>query len=221
VSFEIPRQVANDISRFTGCKWLLPILLDWWDKSEERLFLLTGGPGTGKSTIFAWLAGLGPIPEDPTAQSQLARLRKTVKAVHFCQASSRNISPRAFAENIANQLTGNVKGFGDALVATLSDRVNVVGTVQAGTAAPGSSLTGVAIGRIDLGTLGDELSFDPYFWVLPTATLVVVAARTVFNTSRQAVRAFGNSGVSGNKRRVNSNAVSGSNRAIRARKSRR
>lgn len=60
-------------------------------------------------------------------------------------------------------MTGSVKGFGAALAATLAERVNIVGSAQAGTAAAGSSLTGVAIGRIDLGALGDELSFDRAF----------------------------------------------------------
>jgi hypothetical protein len=43
-----------------------------------------------------------------------------VKAAHFCQASGRNVSPEAFAESAANQLTKTVEGFGGALAATLS-----------------------------------------------------------------------------------------------------
>jgi hypothetical protein len=50
--------------------------------------------------------------------------------VHFCQASSRNNSPRAFAESIANQLTETVNGFADALAATLAERVSILGTAQ-------------------------------------------------------------------------------------------
>jgi hypothetical protein len=158
----LPRPLAENIHRLAGRIWLLPRLLEWWDQSDERFFMLTGGPGTGKSMILAWLAGFGPTPIDTTAQHQLVRLRSAVKAAHFCQASGRSISPRAFAEGIANQLTSTVPGFGDALVATLAERVSIVGTAQAGTAAPGSSLTGVSIGRIDLGS-GEELSFDRNF----------------------------------------------------------
>jgi len=159
----LPKHVAANIDRFTGRTWLLPKLLQWWEGGGERLFLLTGDPGSGKSMIVAWLAGLGPPPEDVSARAELARLREAVKAVHFCQAASRNIAPRAFAESIANQLTGAVAGFGDALAATLAERVSIVGTARAGTAAPGSNLTGVGIGRIDLGSLGDEFSFDRAF----------------------------------------------------------
>jgi hypothetical protein len=141
----------------------LPKLLEWWDNSGQRLLLLTGGPGAGKSMVLAWLANHGPPPGDPTAHAQLARVRTLVKAAHFCQATSRNFTPQAFAESIANQLTGAVTGFGDALAATLADRVNIIGTAQAATAAAGASLTGVAIGHIDLSALGDEPSFDRAF----------------------------------------------------------
>ena len=121
---DLPQRVAKSIDRFTGRLWLLPKLLEWWDKSDARLCLLSGGPGTGKSMILAWLAGFGPVPEDPVAQAQLASVRKAKKAAHFCQASSRNVSPQAFAESIANQLTNSVTGFADALAATLAERVS-------------------------------------------------------------------------------------------------
>jgi hypothetical protein len=49
------------------------------------------------------------------------------------------------------------------LAATLAERVTIIGTAQATTADGGNNLTGVSIGRIDLGTLGDELSFDGAF----------------------------------------------------------
>jgi tetratricopeptide (TPR) repeat protein len=160
---DLSKRVAEGIDRFTGRAWLLPKLLEWWEDGTDRVFLLTGGPGTGKSMIVAWLGGYGPSPEDPTAREQLARVRTLVKAAHFCQAASRNVTPQAFAESVANQLTGTVPRFGDALAATLADRVSIVGTAQAGTAASGSSLTGVAISRIELGALGDELSFDRAF----------------------------------------------------------
>jgi hypothetical protein len=163
VRVKLPKHVAENIDRFTGRISLLPKILDWWDKSDKQLFLLTGDPGTGKSMILGWLAGFGPVPNEPTAQSQLARIREAVKGVHFCQAASRNISPQAFADNMANQLTRNVRGFADALAATLNERVQILGTAHADTAEPGAKLTGNIIGRIDLGTLGDELSFDRAF----------------------------------------------------------
>jgi hypothetical protein len=156
-------QVAQNIDRFTGRTWLLPSVLSWSEQSNERLFLLTGGPGTGKSMITAWLDGYGPPPEDALAREQLARVRLLVRAVHFCEAASRNISPLAFAESIASQLTERVTGFADAVEATLADRVQISATATAGTEATGGANTGLIINRLDLGTLGDEFSFDRAF----------------------------------------------------------
>jgi hypothetical protein len=108
VAFELPKRIADNIGHFTGRAWLLPKVLEWWDnRSDERLFLLTGGPGTGKSVIVARFAGLEPEPSDPLVASEdLKRLKREVKAGYFCQAASRNISPQAFAKSIANQLMG-------------------------------------------------------------------------------------------------------------------
>ena len=103
VKLELPKQVADRVGRFTGREWLLPTLLHWWDQSDERVFPLTGDPGTGKSMILAWLAGQGPPSADPSARESLARLRGAVKAAHFCQASSRNITPQAFAAATVSQ----------------------------------------------------------------------------------------------------------------------
>ena len=113
--------------------------------------------------IMAWLAGHGPAPADPLAAEKLARVRDEVQAAHFCMAASRSNSPQAFAESIANQLTANVPGFGAALAATLAERVQINVTQQIGAVQAGATVTGVAIGRLDLGTLGDELSFDRAF----------------------------------------------------------
>lgn len=163
MAIDLPKRIADHIDGFTGRTWLLPKIQDWWDnRKDERLFLLTGGPGTGKSMILAWLAGFGPEPPEDSARAQLSRIRKAVKGVHFCQADSRNITPQAFAQNIANQLTVSINGFGAALASTLAERVSIVGKVEAGEAT-NSTLTGVSIGGIDLGTLGDEQSFDRAF----------------------------------------------------------
>ena len=160
MTLQLPLLVAANIEQFTGRTWVLPQMLDWYRQSNERILLLTGGPGSGKSVVMAWLAGYGPDPDEPEARVQLSLVREQVKALHFCQAASQNITPQAFAESMANQLTRNVKGFGDALAATLVERVQVFGTARACRAEAGASLTGVHIGRIDLGALGDELSFD-------------------------------------------------------------
>jgi hypothetical protein len=59
-------------------------------------------------------------------------------------------------------LNSTVAGFGNALAATLADRIEIEGTANAGNVTDGM-LAGVAIGRLDLAGLGDELSFDRGF----------------------------------------------------------
>ena len=161
MSIELPKRIAEGIDRFTGRAWLLPELLRWWADSDERLFLLTGGPGTGKSMIMAWLAGHGPLPEDPAARDRLLRLRGAVSARFFCQSSGLN-TPRLLAESIAVQLAAKVDGYREAPKSVMEDRVQIVGNVRAETAAAGSTQIGVQI-TLNLGSLGDEYVFDQAF----------------------------------------------------------
>jgi hypothetical protein len=163
VKIDLPKHVADRIGAFRGRRWLLGPLLEWWEQSVDRIFLLTGDPGTGKSMILAWLAGFGPLPAEPDERASLERLRHAVKGAHFCQASSRNITPQAFADSVANQLVQTVGGYGAALADVLADRVSIIGIAQSSTAKSGSHLTGVSINRLDLSALNDEASFDRAF----------------------------------------------------------
>src|SRR5687768_2501098 len=96
---QLPKALADNIPHFTGRTWLLQPILDWLETSGERIFMITGEPGTGKSILSAWLAGAGPSPADPGLETQLSKIRKQVGAVHFCIAASGNIAPKAFAES--------------------------------------------------------------------------------------------------------------------------
>jgi hypothetical protein len=156
----LPPTVTANIDQFTGRTWLLPEVLDWYEDSQKRILLITG---TGKSMIMAWLAGSGPAPDDPVAAEELVRLRGEVAAAHFCMAASRSNSPLAFGDNIASQLTRHVKGFGDALLATLPGRVDIHATQTVGTVQSGGAVTGVYVARLDLGALGDDQGFDLAF----------------------------------------------------------
>jgi hypothetical protein len=165
MGLELPGSLTENIKHFTGRRWLLGPLLDWFTTSNERLFLLVGGPGTGKSMVMAWLAGAGPIPSgtspvDNQSRAQLSLFRSHVGGAHFCQAAGGNIEPKAFADSLARQLVEKVSGFGTALAASLSDRVQISGSVIVrGDLGPGASATGVRI-HVDLGDLGEEDSFN-------------------------------------------------------------
>lgn len=155
-----PKRIAGTIANFTGRKWLLPILLKWFEHSNERYFILTGEPGSGKSMVAAWLTGYGLLPDDPEEKEQLVRLRSYVKAGHFCIAASGNTAPKVCAENFANQLTSQVEGFAEALAASLTDRVQIIGEVHAGEIRQGGVATGVYIAHLDLAAFTEETSFD-------------------------------------------------------------
>jgi hypothetical protein len=157
---QLPPTIAASIGHFTGRAWLLPPLLDWLERSDQRIFLLTGGPGTGKSMISAWLAGYGPAPADPVAVARLERLRSQVKAVHFCVTASGSSDPKDMAREMAELLTSNVPGFGEALAASLGDQVQIIAEQHVGHVKEGGSVTGVYIANLNLGGLSEELSFN-------------------------------------------------------------
>lgn len=156
----IPKTIAENIKNFTGRTWILPTILEWFEKSDERMFILTGDPGSGKSMIMSWLAGAGPTPVENEACQQLERLRDWIKAVHFCVAASGTTDPKEVARQIANQLTGNVPGFGKAMIATLGDQVQIATEQHVGRVETGGSVTGVYIANLNLGNLSEELSFN-------------------------------------------------------------
>lgn len=157
MKIELPRTVADNLSQFTGREWVLPALLQWWEQDTERLFVLTGEPGTGKSMLAAWLAGCGSLPA-AVASPELARFRSLVRAIHFCIAKGGN-SPKSVAQSVASQLTRSVPGFAAALAATLKEQVRISVEQNIGQLGGGRA-TGVYIERLDLGGLNDELSFD-------------------------------------------------------------
>jgi tetratricopeptide (TPR) repeat protein len=160
IKLELPEIVASSTEHFVGRTWLLPHILNWFDKSDQRIFILRGGPGTGKSSILAWLAGIGPLPSgsgETNARAQLKKIRSRVKAAHFFMSNTGNTAPKAFAEDIAKQLTQNINKFGDALAASLADRVQIIAKTRVGKA---QKVTGVYIGKLDLSGLTDEFSFD-------------------------------------------------------------
>jgi hypothetical protein len=155
-----PPKLQDSIEEFIGRTWILSPITQWLERTADRLFLITGKPGSGKSMIAAWLGGAGPAPPKPNDASRLAQIRSAVRAVHFCQATTGN-SPRAFAENVATQLAATVEGFAERVVSSVSDRarvVNLTANVNVGHAER-TNITGISL-KLDLGSLTDEPSFD-------------------------------------------------------------
>jgi hypothetical protein len=64
------------------------------------------------------------------------------------------------AQNLADQLTGMVPGFGKEIEAILSDRLVLAPVVNVGTVAAGGRATGLSIGTINVKDLDDQTRFN-------------------------------------------------------------
>jgi hypothetical protein len=157
----LPERISKYMDYFAGRTWLLPTLMEWFEKPDDRFFVLQGAVGTGKSMIMAWLAGVGPIPcHDEQAQLTLQKINSLVKGVHFCEANTGSVSPKNLADNLAKQLTAQIKGFSDALAASLLNRVQFNSSISGSEA---NSITGIYIKELHLGGLDDDSSFNLSF----------------------------------------------------------
>jgi hypothetical protein len=150
---ELPARVADNIEHLVGRDWLLKPLEDWWNRRDQRLLVIVGKPGAGKSMVLGWLAGFGPEPSDPVARQRLAHLRSTVTASYFFQAAGRNVSRESFVNSIINQLKSKIP----ELAAALAEKAHIVGKAHVSNAGAGTKVAGVMIDRFDVGSFDDEL----------------------------------------------------------------
>ncbi|MDX9831225.1 MAG: hypothetical protein RBU35_13240, partial [Anaerolineae bacterium] len=63
----IPRETLKAAADFVGRTWVLDEVELWQAHGAERMLLVTGEPGSGKTALAAWLAGGGPPPGDGPA----------------------------------------------------------------------------------------------------------------------------------------------------------
>ncbi|MEA5593459.1 ATP-binding protein [Rivularia sp. UHCC 0363] len=130
---------------FTGRRWIFDKIDEWLNKENKqnnRFFLLTGRPGTGKSAIAA----------------QLTKIRKDIKAYHFCRAGDvETVRPNRIFRSLAAQLGKSLPLYGQALANTIKPvhlRVEVNVQIESMT---GSQLTGVYIENLEESDPDDEL----------------------------------------------------------------
>lgn len=150
---ELPLHIREHIDAFTGRTWLLPKLQTWLRERNERVFLITGLPGAGKSMLAAWLAGFGPAPADPAAATQLAQLRATIRGAHFCIAGA-SVAPQDVIGGLARRLIETLPGFGQSLLASNGREVQITINQHAGNVS--GSMTGVAVEHLVLGDITPE-----------------------------------------------------------------
>ncbi|HEX7276509.1 MAG TPA: hypothetical protein VF244_03980, partial [Acidimicrobiales bacterium] len=116
----IPAVIGQNAAGLVGRAWALRAVADWLATGTERLFLLTGEPGSGKSVLAAWLAGAGPTPDaDAEAAATLERVRSTWSAGCFCMARGQDgadITPAWFVTSLVKQLSARHPEFADAFL---------------------------------------------------------------------------------------------------------
>jgi hypothetical protein len=98
---------------------------EWLSGGVERCFLLTGAPGSGKSTIAAWLA-ISPMNVKDADGDPLEVVRTAWAARHFCMArGDGSVDPRRFTQLIGNQLASRFDEFALAVAPSIGPQYNV------------------------------------------------------------------------------------------------
>ena len=127
--------MSDRTEHFTGRQWVFDRIGAWLsDDAAAHVFLLTGGPGTGKTAIAARVAQMN-LGDTPAAHPALGKDRFTY--CHFCQAGVENtLSPVTFVQSLSQALANRYPAFRDALQKAGSRQI-VINAVDFGTSRSG------------------------------------------------------------------------------------
>ena len=94
--FDFTGEIGRKTKGFIGRSWLTSLIDTWLTGSEDQVFLLKGGPGTGKSAFLAHLVQHHPA----------------VKAVHFCiRSHEATRNPEQFICSLASMIASQVPSY--------------------------------------------------------------------------------------------------------------
>jgi WD40 repeat protein len=151
-------ELAERTKDFTGRAWVFE-RLDAWVKGtgDGRAFLLTGGPGSGKSAIGARLAQMsaGEAPSHPYPHLGPG----AIAYAHFCRALDVSLDPLRFVEGLSTSLAVN-EAFAVALLASTGPEINIKATQHVGTATNGAQVKNVVIESLHVGNTSPRVAFD-------------------------------------------------------------
>jgi hypothetical protein len=150
---------------------------EWLFEADDRFLMIVGSPGTGKTSMAAWLAGEGAEPADPDASRGLGEVRNAWAAAHFCSRRfhGASIDPRSFTRNMASQLS---LAFPQDYVDAVRSSGLIAITSNLSVAHNEGSATGVHIENLWLGSVPVREAFDHVVRV-PLEHLAASAARPV------------------------------------------
>ena len=80
----MPLSFAEHTRDFTGREWVFRRISAWLETRDSRLFLLTGGPGSGKSALAIRLMQMSQ--REVSAKDYPGLGSGSLRFVHFCQA---------------------------------------------------------------------------------------------------------------------------------------
>jgi hypothetical protein len=169
----IDHDLIRDRTRdFTGRDWVFAAIANWLrDPSASRVFLLVGGPGTGKSAIAARLvqASLGEVVVPGLDAGFLDH-------AHFCQAGrDSTLSPLTFVQELSEDLANRYPEFYAALQRNGSQQVVINAQINVGgNVGANAQLNNSTIERITLQIRGGDAR--PLFDQLVRIPLVALCA---------------------------------------------
>ena len=145
---------------FTGRQWVFEELDAWLqDDNAQRVFLLTGEPGAGKSAIAARLARISSGAVAPPAGLRQIGAQ-FLCGYHFCNARElRWINPLTFSHSLALQLSARFPDFAEALIETSDQgRTSIRGTVNVAGNTTGQ-VVGTWINTLKISSMPSQKAF--------------------------------------------------------------
>jgi hypothetical protein len=147
---------------FIGREWVFREIDKWLeDPAGSRVFLLVGGPGTGKTAILARLAQFSLGQASPDGCTRLAP--GFLVYHHFCQAfQDATLNPVRFVEALSLALAQRYQPFAKALIEFKQGdkQITINATQTVTTASDGSQVQNVVIQNLNVGTLSSRVAFD-------------------------------------------------------------
>ncbi len=140
---------------FTGRQWVFDALNAWLSNDAgPRVFLLTGGPGTGKSAIAGRLAQMN-LGEVAAPHPTLGK--DCLTYVHFCQSGvEHTLSPVTFVQSLSQALANRYVEFRQALEKSGSRQIVINAVQTVGTLEAGAQVIGAKIGQINITIKGGD-----------------------------------------------------------------
>ncbi len=147
--------LSDRTRHFTGREWVFDAVGAWIsDNRGARVFLLTGGPGTGKTAIAARVAQMNS-GDVPSAHPSLGT--DAFAYCHFCQTGIEStLSPVTFVQSLSQALANRYRPFRDALLKAGSRQIAISVTQTFGTVQPGANIAGVQFDQVNIEIKGGD-----------------------------------------------------------------